>query len=226
MRFLVGTPQRHLRVVATGTGPPDGGRPSVQPVVDDFRELRLERAIGAGIRLRRLRLPRRSTLGPSADSASRATSARPAPRPRRRRRRPVPRPAVPGTGHPGPRVVVQEVQGELGAEHRAAEVHQHDDAVRAVGRARSPSAIADGVGAERRLVQPGRDLDPHRPAVQHLAGQRHRGVGQRPAVGDDDQPDRCRPRQSRPAMLGGGLEQQRRPTWRPGPGGPTLRSPR
>ena len=36
------------------------------------------------------------------------------------------------------------------------------------------------------LVEPGRHLDPHRAAVQHLAGQADRGPGQRAAVGDDD----------------------------------------
>ena len=51
------------------------------------------------------------------------------------------------------------------------------------------SMIADRVGAERRLVEPGGHLDPQRAAVQHLGGQRDRGAGQRPAVGDDDQSD-------------------------------------
>ena len=51
------------------------------------------------------------------------------------------------------------------------------------------SLMRDRVGAERRLVEPGGHLDPHRAAVQHLRRQRDRGPRQRAAVGDDDQAD-------------------------------------
>ena len=89
--------------------------------------------------------------------------------------------------HPVPRGrVVEEVQGQLGAQQGTAEVHQYDDAARTVG-ALDRGADAHRVGPQRRLVQPGRHLDPQRPAVQHLLRQHDRGLGQRPAVGHDDE---------------------------------------
>ena len=47
----------------------------------------------------------------------------------------------------------------------------------------------DRVGPERRFVQTCGHLDRQRTAVQHVRRQRHRGMGQRTTVGDDDQPD-------------------------------------
>ena len=67
---------------------------------------------------------------------------------RRRQRHPVPRGRV-----------VEEVEGQLGAEQGTAEVHQYDDAARTVG-ALDRRADAHRVGPQRRLVQPGRHLDP------------------------------------------------------------------
>ena len=86
------------------------------------------------------------------------------------------------------RRVAQQVERKLGAQHGTAEIHEYDDAVGAV-RPLDGLHDADRVGAEGRFVKTGGHLDPLRTAVQHLRGQRHRGMGQRAAVGDDDQPD-------------------------------------
>ena len=86
--------------------------------------------------------------------------------------------------------VRKQVEGELGAEHRAAEIHEDDDAVRAV-RPLDGLHDADGVGPEGRLVKSGRDLDRHRAAVQHLPRQRDGSACERAAVGDDDETDPC-----------------------------------
>ena len=59
------------------------------------------------------------------------------------------------------------------------------------------------------VVEPGGDLDPHLAAVQHLGGQRDRGVGQRPAVRDDDEAGHRR-LSLRRARGRGGDEQRRR----------------
>ena len=92
-------------------------------------------------------------------------------------------------GHPVPhRRVAEQVERQLGAQHGAAEIHEYDDAVAAV-RPLDRLHDADRIGAEGRLVETGGHLDPLRTAVQHLRGQRHRGIGQRATVGDDDQPD-------------------------------------
>ena len=90
--------------------------------------------------------------------------------------------------HPGALLVVEQLDGQLGREQRAAEVHQHDDAPALVGgrdRLRDPARV----GPEGVRVQARRDLHGHAAAVQHLARQRDRGVGERPAVGDHDDPD-------------------------------------
>ena len=68
--------------------------------------------------------------------------------------------------------------------------------------------ICDGVGAEGRLVQPGGDRDADRLAVHHLLGQGDRGVGQRPAVRDDDEPDASPPSPALPANADGGRRDQ------------------
>jgi hypothetical protein len=86
------------------------------------------------------------------------------------------------------RRILQQVQRQLGTEHGAAEIHQDDDAV-------GPVDLLDrvldlyGVGAERRLVEAGRDLDPYPAAVEHLTRECQRSPGQCPAVGDDDDAD-------------------------------------
>ena len=82
----------------------------------------------------------------------------------------------------------QQVEGQLGAQHGAAEVHQHDDAGGTVD-ALDGLHDADRVGPERRVVEAGRDLDPQRAAVQHLRRQRDRGAGEHATVRDDDQAD-------------------------------------
>ena len=100
------------------------------------------------------------------------------------------------------RRVVEQVEGELGAEHRAAQVHEHDDAGRAVD-------LLDGLldlrrrpcrTWSRRARRRPRCAD--RAAVQHLRGQRDRGPGQRPAVRDDDDADGRAPPAHRPSSLG------------------------
>ena len=87
-------------------------------------------------------------------------------------------------------VGIDELQRHLGAEHRAAEVEQH--AVRRPGCRPVLDRLGDRrrVSAERRRVQPGRDLDP-RPADprQPSRGEPDRRLGQRTAVRDDDDPD-------------------------------------
>ena len=86
------------------------------------------------------------------------------------------------------RRVVEQVEGQLGAEDGTAEVHQDDDPGRAVDlldRLLDP----DGVGAEGVLVEAGSHLDVHRAAVQHLAGQADSGPRQGSAVGDDHDAD-------------------------------------
>ena len=131
------------------------------------------------------------------------------------------------------RGVVEQVQRQLGAEHGAAEVHQDDDAG---GTVDPLDGLLDlhGVGAERRLVEPGRDLDPHRTAVQHLVGQRQRGPRQRPAVRDDDDADVLPPEVitavPRPlqveARLAAAAATSSATLVAPGSWWPTLRSPR
>ncbi len=84
--------------------------------------------------------------------------------------------------------ILEQVERQLRAEHGAAQVHEYDDARRAVGPF-DRLHDRDRVGAEGGLVESGGHLDPQHAAVQHLSGQGHRGAGERPAVGDDDQSD-------------------------------------
>ena len=112
--------------------PPGAPRAGVQPVLVRHREhgarpgspsIRGGRG-GVGRQVRLLAGKRQPRLRPRPRRCSR----RPPPR---RPRPPGPRPAGPGTAAPGraPRRR-QQVEGQLGAEHRAAEVHQHDHAGR------------------------------------------------------------------------------------------------
>ena len=120
------------------------------------------RGPGAGRRRRR-----RRRGGPPCRPARRAP-----PRPPRRARRPRgpppprpprPRPGAPPQPHPAARLVVEEVEGGLGAQHGRAQVHQHQRA--AVGRLAhlDRGHHAHGVGAERLagLVEPAGGLDRH-----------------------------------------------------------------
>jgi len=83
---------------------------------------------------------------------------------------------------------LEHLDGELGAHERAAEVHEHKDAV--VGpRALDRRAHPLGVGAQRaRLVHPARGLERQLRAA-HLARQRDDALGERLAVGDDNEAD-------------------------------------
>jgi hypothetical protein len=84
--------------------------------------------------------------------------------------------------------VIDEIEGELGTENRTAEVHEHDDAGGAVNLL-DRLFDADGVGAERHLVQARGDRDGDRAAVQHLACECHGGSGQGMAVRHNDDTD-------------------------------------
>ena len=77
--------------------------------------------------------------------------------------------------------VVEQIEGELGAEQRAAQVEQDDDAVRTVD-AFDRFLHLDGVGAQRRLVQARGDRDVRTVPVQHLLGEFDRGPRERSAV--------------------------------------------
>ena len=120
-------------------------------------------------------------------------------------------------------VVVDQFEGELGGEHRAAQVHQHHHAVTVVG---APQRLADRhrVGAERAVVEPGGDLDRDAAPGQHLPRQGPRRLAEGPAVGDHDEPDghdgSCSPRAVAAAATSRAVEVA------PGSWWPALRSPR
>ena len=119
-------------------------------------------------------------------------------------------------------VVVQEVQGELGRQDRAAEIHQHDDPVALI---RSTDGVldGDGVGPEGAVVEPGGDLDGRLTTVQHLGGQCHGGVRERPAVGDHHDADG---HGSKPDKASAAAAISSAADVAPGSWCPTLRSPR
>jgi hypothetical protein len=82
--------------------------------------------------------------------------------------------------------VRKQVEGELGAEQRAAEIHEDHDTVRAV-RPLDRFHDADGIRPEGRVVKSRRHLDRHRASVQHLSRQRDGSVCERTTVGDHDE---------------------------------------
>jgi hypothetical protein len=84
--------------------------------------------------------------------------------------------------------IAEQFERELGAEHGTAEIHEHDDAGRAVDLFDGRLDL-HGVGAERRVVQSGGNGDARLLAVQHLGGEADRGVGKCAAVRDDDEAD-------------------------------------
>ena len=168
-------------------------RPGVQPVGVRHGErprqrvlrrgvdLRLDRSGGSAAEVRRLAGERRGRLGgdlqpvgPSGGGDGRHDQAF------HQRRR--------AEDHPCAELLVEQFESELGGQHGTAEVHQHDHTGAGVGHGHGFQDLRR-IGSERGVVQPGGRLDAHRPAVQHLAGQRNRGAGQRPAVRDDDQAD-------------------------------------
>jgi hypothetical protein len=86
---------------------------------------------------------------------------------------------------------IQQIERGLGAQHRAAEVHEHEHAVTGVG-ARDRLHHANRVRAERLgLSQPARELEPHVRAG-HLRRELPHSGGQGRAVRDDDDADHDR----------------------------------
>ena len=83
--------------------------------------------------------------------------------------------------HPLTHIVVEQFEREFGGQHRAAEVHQHDDACTLIRRSDGVDDLRS-IGPEGGVVEACGDRDADLLAVQHLLGQRHRGAGQRPAV--------------------------------------------
>jgi hypothetical protein len=119
--------------------------------------------------------------------------------------------------------VLQEVERELGGEYGAAQVHQDHDAVAAVG-GRDGVHDRDRVGAERRLVQPGGDLDPDRARVHHLRREPDRRARQGAAVGDHHDADH-RSQLPVPSVVPAAVSSSVTEV-APGSWWPTLRSPR
>ena len=97
------------------------------------------------------------------------------------------------------RRVAEHLDRELGAHQRAAEVHQHEHAVgghRPLDR--RPDAL--GVGAEDAgLLHAAGGLERQLLAA-HLARERDDALGQRVAMGDDDDPDHAQPSEAVGAM--------------------------
>ena len=85
-------------------------------------------------------------------------------------------------------IVVEQLQGEFGRQHGAAQVHQHHHAGTLVGGGDGVDDLRS-IGAEGGFVEACGDGDAKLLAVHHLLGQRDRGASQRSAVRDDDQPD-------------------------------------
>jgi hypothetical protein len=84
---------------------------------------------------------------------------------------------------------LEELQRHLGTQDGAAEVEQHQDAVRGVHRL-DGRGHGRGIRAERRLVKPRCDGDRRQVRrLYHVARQADGGVGQGPAVRDDDDAD-------------------------------------
>jgi ABC-type Mn2+/Zn2+ transport system ATPase subunit len=84
--------------------------------------------------------------------------------------------------------VVEQVEGQFGAEDRAPQVHQDDDALLGVHALDRPRDL-HRVGAEGGLVEARGDGDTRFRPVHHLPCQLDRGSGERAAVRDDDDPD-------------------------------------
>ena len=135
------------------------------------------------------------TVRPGASpSASRA------PRPRRRPpratrrawpsplRRPHPRRAAPRTSTTrSRRSAGEQVQRHLGAQHGAAEIHQHENPValvRSLDRLETRVASVPSAGSGRRSRRPARSA-PRRPSPRQLGD----ALGERRAVRHDDEPD-------------------------------------
>ena len=97
-------------------------------------------------------------------------------------------PSTSGAGlstHAVAHLVVEQIQGQLRAQHGAAQVEQHDDTVFGVDPLDRLLHL-DGVGAERGLVEPGGDRDRGLDAMEHLTGELGRGASEGSAVRDDD----------------------------------------
>ena len=85
-------------------------------------------------------------------------------------------------------VVAAQLERQLCAEHRAAEVHDDEHTV---GRGDEVDGFfhSGSVGAEHVAVETGGDLDGWRCAADHLEGELDGGIGQPAAVGNDDDSD-------------------------------------
>ncbi len=90
--------------------------------------------------------------------------------------------------HTLPQLGVDQVERQVGGEHGAAEIHEHDHAPPGV-RAHDGVGHPDGIGAERPVLEARRHLQPDAVPVEHLRGETDRGLGERPAVRDDDDAD-------------------------------------
>ena len=90
--------------------------------------------------------------------------------------------------HPIASIVVEQLQGEFGRQHGAAQIHQHHHAGTLVGGGDGVDDLRS-IGAEGGFVEACGDGDAKLLAVHHLLGQRDRGASQRSAVRDDNQPD-------------------------------------
>ena len=93
--------------------------------------------------------------------------------------------------HASSGVIVEEVEGEFGREHRATQVHENDDALAVVGLGDRVDDLPR-VGSESPVVETCGDDDRDTPAVQHLLCQSNSGPSQGAAMGDDHQADHGR----------------------------------
>ena len=102
--------------------------------------------------------------------------------------------------HASSGVIVEEVEGEFGREHRATQVHEDDDTLAVVG----PGDRVDDlprVGSEGPVVETCGDDDGDSPPVQHLLRQSNSGPSQGAAMGDDHQADHGRVSSRRRRLL-------------------------
>ena len=123
----------------------------------------------------------------SAPRASRATSSSVAPAARARRRRDRALDQRRRREQHRPAVRLEHLDRHLRAHQRAAEVHQHEHAVGRADRL-DGGHHARGVGADRAVVEPAGRLDRDLLAA-HLPRELGDALGQRRAVGDDDEAD-------------------------------------
>ena len=164
-------------------------RPGVQAdrVADEDRGLGVRRGLGGGF-------ARDGRCHPAATPSSPARHApRPPPPRATRHRSPPPRPpprprrAAPRSAPPAPEPR-QHLDRELGAHQRAAEVHQHEHAVgghRPLDRRPDPLGVgAEDAGLD---VPPAASSASSSPPISRAS--RDHALGQRVAVGDDDDPD-------------------------------------